>query len=201
MKLLSLFILFVSFQAQAKLEDLQINFRGGMITGSYDDPRANTADPAALAGTEFSVVPSFDVELETFETIRSSYYGRISIAQDLSTSVMNYSYFGLGMRTYFSGIGLPISASGDKTVIKISPKNRMYYGLDVGLSRVEVVRVGILSAPSTGIDFGGHAGNIYQLTDSIGFDAQFGMSYAMGLTNISTSGINIKFLFGVSYTM
>ncbi len=204
-----LFIFYFLFSYQAiALDNLQFSFRTGLVNGSYSNPLQEGDEEAQgnvssdLENGGFSVVPSMDFELELFEHSRKSYLARTIIAMDLSSGKMNYNYLGVGFRNYIRGIGIPRIFVGKDQYIKTIPKRKMYYGYDLGLSRVSVVSFGsVLSAVSTGIDFGGHFGYTQQMGTNWGFNAQTGLSYAYGISNVSASGINIKMLFGISYSL
>jgi len=152
-----------------------------------------------LEGGGFSVMPSLDLELEFFKSYKKSYSVRTIIAMDMGSGKMNYNYFDLGTNRYYKGRGLTLNYETKDQKIIIKPKVRMYYGFDVGLSRVAVFDfTTVLSAVSTGIDAGAHWGYTKQLTDNWAFNAQVGLSYAYGFTTISATGMNLKFLFGLT---
>jgi hypothetical protein len=186
---------------------MQVSLKTGLVNGIYSNPVPVENDgggnvKSELEGGGFMVVPSFDLEVEVFDNSKKSYLARTIIALDLADGKMKYNYLGVGMRTYFKGVGISRSFITEKTRIRTIPKRRMYYGFDLGFSRVSVVSFGsVLSAVSTGIDFGGHGGYIKQLNENWGISAQFGMSYAFGISTVSASGINIKVLSGLTYTI
>lgn len=194
----------------ASLQDKQFSIRTGMINGSYSNPLQAGATGAEgssnvssdLEGGGFMTMPSLDMDLEVFGNYKTSYFARTIIGMDMSTGKMHYNYFGLGMKNYIMGTGISRMFLGKDRYVKMVPKRRMYYGYDLGFSRVSVVSFGsVLSAVSTGIDFGGHAGYTMQIGKQWGLNAQAGLSYAYGISTISASGMNMKLLFGLTYTL
>lgn len=203
-----------SFAAHAKLENMQFTIRTGMVQGSYANPLtdSSSADQGGTGGQAnassdlenggFSVMPSFDADIEIFQNFKRSYFARTIIALSTATGKMHYNYFGLGTRNYYSGTGIQRIFIGEKESVKMVPKVRKYYGVDLGFSRVSVVSFGtVLSAVSTGIDFGGHWGYTKQMGKSWGLNFEAGLSYAYGISTISSSGMNIKILFGATFPL
>jgi hypothetical protein len=183
----------------------QLNIRTGIIQGSYANPAESAAGGGQiqdnLEGGGFSVVPSLDLTYEVFSESKRSYGVRGTIAMDSATGVMHYNYFGLTKKHYFKGAGLPLITASPEVEFTLIPKSRQYYGFDFGMSRVSVVSFGpALESVSTGIDIGAHWGYIKQMGKSWGLNVELGGSYAYGISTVSTSGMNIKILFGVSLT-
>ncbi|WP_372655332.1 hypothetical protein [Halobacteriovorax sp.] len=212
-KIAIFFILLSSTASYAKLDNLQATVRTGMIKGSYANPLTTASSSedtggggsnatSNLEGGGFSVMPSLDADLEIFDNFKRSYFVRTSIALDMGTGKMHYNYLGLGTRRYYKGAGIQRIFQGDGTTITAIPKVKKYYGFDFGLSRVSVVNFGtVLSAVSTGIDFGGHWGYTKQVSENWGLNFEAGLSYAYGISTISSSGMNIKVLFGATFPL
>lgn len=198
--------LILSASSFAKINDKQFSIRTGLVKGIYSNPIPVESDgdgnvQSELEGGGFMVVPAFDIDIEVFSNPKTSYIARTTIAMDLTDGKMKYNYLGIGARKYFKGAGIARSFQSDNTIIETVPKRRMYYGFDLGFSRVSVVSFGsVLSAVSTGIDFGGHGGYIKQLSSSWGLGVQAGASYAFGISAVSASGINIKLFSGLVYS-
>lgn len=203
--------LFLSSSCLAGLETMQASVRTGMVKGSYANPlttsessegttSGGTNASSNLEGGGFSVMPSLDADIEMFTNMKRSYFMRTIIALDMGTGKMHYNYFGLGTRKYYKGAGIVRFYQGKDNYIKTVPKVKKYYGFDLGMSRVSVVNFGtVLSAVSTGIDFGGHWGYTKQISDNWGLNFEAGLSYAYGISTISSSGMNIKVLFGATF--
>lgn len=195
--------------AFAELKDLQMTVRTGMVQGSYSNPlqatdtagdESNVTDN--LEGGGFSVMPSFDANIEMFSTQSRSYFARTIIALDTGTGTMHYNYFGLGINNYYKGIGIEKTSLGKMGYVKSRPVSRQYYGYDIGFSRVAVLRFGsVLRVTSTGIDVGGHWGYIKQMSNKWGLNAEVGASYALGISTVSAAGFNIKILFGATFSI
>lgn len=193
------------------LKNTQLTVRMGVVNGSYTSPLQEGAASGEggggnvssnLEGGGFMVPTSLDLDYEIFKNQRQSYFVRSIIALNMSTGKMNYQYLGLGLRNYFKGVGLPRIFMSEHDLIKTIPKTRMYYGYDFGFSRVSVVDFGtVLSAVSTGIDFGGHVGYTKQMGDTWGLNAQAGLSYAYGISTVAAAGMNMKMLFGMTYSL
>lgn len=193
----------------AGVPPVNMSLRTGMVNGSYSNPLENTVNASEesslsdnLESGGFSVLPSFDFELELFSSPTTSYYGRTIVAMNMSTGVMNYNYFGFGTHRYYKGFGYSKDSTGDLGFAKLMSKSRQYYGVDVGLSRVSVVQFGpVLSAESTGIDLGVHWGYTKQMGRAWAINAQVGLSYAYGVSNVAVAGMNMYLLFGTTLGM
>ena len=210
----SFVILFLQSSTFAKIENIQGTVRTGMVKGSYANPLQITSGGSEessggssnatsnLEGGGFAVLPSLDADIELFSNTKKSYFARMTIAMDMGTGKMNYNYFGLGTRNYYKGAGIQRIFHGKDNYIKVIPKTKQYYGYDLGLSRVSVVSFGpVLSAVSTGIDFGAHWGYTKQVSPNWGLNFETGLSYAYGISTISSSGMNIKILFGATFPL
>lgn len=199
--------LFISSAAvhAAGWDDFQFVINLGMVNGTYSNP-ISQEDSASVSGGNveavngFSVVPSFNLQVEYFSDLKTSYFTRAIIAMEATEGKMRYQYLGLGGNYYFSSVGLVRSYVHDDVVLKTFPKWRHYYGWDLGLSRVIPVSFGpALNSVSTAIDFGGHVGTNYHMGKKWALNAQAGMSYAFGFSTVSVTGTNIKLFFGTSF--
>lgn len=206
-----LIAILISSNTFAKLDDLQFTFRTGMVKGSYSNPLTGTQEDGGQGGSNtkselegggFSVMPTIDIEAEMFTTIKRSYLARTIIGMDLTSGKMKYNYLGFGLKNYYKGVGIPQIFLGRGNAFKIIPKTRIYYGFDFGFSRVSVVSFGsVLSAVSTGFDAGANWGYTKQMSKDWGFNFQGGLSYAYGFSTVSAAGMNIKILFGATYSL
>lgn len=170
-----------------------LHLRTGMVSSSM-------GESIGAAGGAFAVVPSFDVEFESFVTDRSAYVLRGIMALDMATTVTRYLFAGVGQRIYLNNRGSALVAVTPEASVIIRPKFRYYVGWDAGVSETVVnVLTASLQSVTTAIDGGGVVGSIYQSSENLGLEASLTMSYAFGFSSVPASGMVMKAFFGASY--
>lgn len=171
----------------------QLDVHLGMVSGSFSGLN--------ISGS-FSVPMSIDVGYEVFSSAKKSTIFRGILSNDLTTSTIAYSYVGVGRRFYFNSTGMGFESSDDFNQISIIPKRRYYAGIELGSSQVMVKQFGpTLQTQSSLIDFGANVGTIFQVSRTVGIDAQLGLGFGYGFSAVSVSGTITKFLLGVTYFM
>jgi len=186
--LLSFTVLF--FSPGKALADSQIHFLGGATTAIYNGP---------ISGS-FTVPTTFDGEYEWFVKNQTSFFTRLTFANDLILGVPYYTYIGGGMNFYFKSKGMINEVSDLGVVVLSKPIWRHYFGWDIGLSQVIVRSLGkVLQVISDLSEIGARVGTIYQLDRHFGFEAQLGGSIGYGFTSVAVTGTTGHFYLGVVY--
>ena len=196
-KFISLFLMGIifltSFELEARTVSDQLHFKMGMVNSTL-------GTSIGVEGGNFAVVPSFDVEYETFLTSRKSYVLRSIMALDMASTVTRYLFAGVGQRLYVNGRGSQMIAVTPDLSIIMQPKFRYYLGWDAGVSTAVVnVLTASLQSVTTAIDGGGVAGALYQISDNFTFDSSITMSYAFGFSAVPATGMIMKIFFGGAY--
>ena len=190
--LLFCFLLLVE-NVEARTVSDQLHFKMGMVNSTL-------GTSIGVEGGNFAVVPSFDVEYETFITSRKSYVLRSIMALDMASTVTRYLFAGVGQRMYMNSRGSQMIAVTPELSIIMQPKLRYYWGWDAGISTAVVsVLTPSLQSVTTAIDGGGVAGLLYQISDKFTFDASMTMSYAFGFSAVPATGMIMKMFFGGAY--
>lgn len=179
--------------AEAKSVQDHLHFRMGMVSSSL-------GTSIGAAGGAFAVVPSFDIEYETFTSDRKSFVFRGILALDMATTVTRYFFAGVGQRFYLNNRGSALMAVTPDVSVMMRPKFRYYVGWDAGISQAVVnVLTASLQSMTTAIDGGGVAGALYQMSENVSLEASLTMSYAFGFSSVPASGMVMKAFFGGAY--
>ena len=174
------------------ISDSQLNVNWGMVSGSF-------TGGSGFKGS-ISVPTSIDVGYEVFSSSRKSLLFRAILSNNLSESRIAYSYAGVSRRYYLGSSGMGFTNSDGVTNVVSIPQRRFYAGVDVGVSQVLVAEQGpVLQVNSGLIDFGGHLGAIFQMSPTIGINAQVGMAFGYGFSAIAVSGTINRIFLGITY--
>ncbi len=170
----------------------QFHLRMGMFNGSY-----------AGSGVEargWSVPTTIDAELEVFLTRDKSFNLTATMAMELDTNKVNYTYAGVGQTYYLLSRGRKDVKSEKLVQIKTVPKTRYYWGWNVGIAQVLAIDYGlILGTYSTTLDISGNAGMIYQIGENMGIEFRGGMGMGYGFSTVTVTGTTMRALIGLTY--
>lgn len=180
-------------QADPAFLGTQLHVRTGMLQGTY-------RGASSLVSGSIQVMTSLDFDVEAFSTPSQSFFLRGNLTHDLSTNRMPYAYIGTGTRYYFGRAGFPLDRTDQTSRVALMPKSRFFVGGDLGVSQV-VTRVfnEALSSQATMLDFGAHAGWIYQMGHKVGLEVLGGYSMGMGFSTVSANGTILRAMVGFSY--
>lgn len=188
-KLLILSIL-IMWGSHSLAADSQLHIRTGILQGKYWGAQSG----------EFLVPNTFDAEYEVFLANSRSFLFRSMLAMELTTAKPYYSYSGIGMRYYLASKGMMFDAQDEGVSIISIPKWRYYVGWDFGISTAIVQSLGkVLQIMSTMIDFGGHAGVIYQVDSTFGIEGHVGATTGQGFSSVSVVGVTLRAFVGGTY--
>lgn len=184
--------LIVSFAEKTHASTSQLHAATGMISGSY----------AGVLTTTFSISQAVNIEYELFKKSTESNFFKTTFAIDPETGKMVYYGAFTGGRYYVYSTGMIFNSSDTKNSVRSVPTWRFYGGWDLGISQVVVENVGAsLTVISTLFDMGGHAGMIYQVGNSWGIEAKYGMSYGYGFSTVSVTGTATTAFLGITIYM
>ena len=168
----------------------QVHARMGGVYAKYDGVVSGTVE-------NYNMI---DLEYEYLFSNKSSYYFRTSEAFDIEKSIFTYSYFGLGMKYYFSSRGLYFEDIDGADIIISSPKWRYYYGWEIGVAHVVLQTIGeFLQINTSSYDYGATVGTIYNLTNKLGLEFNLTTQFSTGFTSISTGAVVAKGTVGLTY--
>ncbi|MCB0392270.1 MAG: hypothetical protein KDD58_13340 [Bdellovibrionales bacterium] len=170
----------------------QAHIRMGMFSGNYAGSGVETR--------AWSVPTTLDAELEVFINRAKSFNLRATMAMELSTNKVNYTYAGVGQTYYFLSRGKKELKSEKLVQISNVPKWRYFWGWNAGIAQVLTIDYGlILGTYSTTLDVSGNIGTIYQLGENFGLEARMGMGMGYGFSTVTVTGTTMRVLFGTTY--
>ncbi len=175
-----------------KSSKYQLHTRMGLFSGSYAGSAVNT--------TPWSVPTTIDVEIELFQSRTEAYALRATMAMELDTNIVQYTYAGVGKTNYIGSRGRKDFKTESRIQIKNTPKLRYYWGWNAGVAQVAAENLNLVaSIYSTTLDFSANTGLIYQTGENLGFETRFGMGFGYGFSSVTVTGTTIRLLFGLTY--
>lgn len=187
--LLSLILLIVS-NAFAGATQSQLHVYTGIVSASFTGPQSGT----------FSVPMALGYEYEMIKSSKSSYVIENIVAIDAAVAKTKYNAVHLGARYYLYSTNYSNQKSEAASVFKITPKYRFFAGWNFGLAQVVVLSFSdALDTVGTVIEYGGHAGMLYQLNDRWALEAKMNLYMGYGISSVSVSSMSYQLLLGGSY--
>jgi hypothetical protein len=180
--------------ARAWEKTTQAHLRAGLLSLSYSTPNGGVSGSHSIATT-------LDAELELFSSPRASYLLRGVFGLDVAQGRLPYSYVGTGRRYYLFTSGLAQEHEDEVARVASIPKWRFYAGGELGVSQLEVQRLGsIYQVNSVLLELGAQAGTIFQLTRAIGLEVQAAYGWGYGLSSVSVRSSGLKGFVGASFS-
>jgi hypothetical protein len=170
----------------------QFHMRMGMFNGTYSG--------SGVEARGWSVPTTIDVELEVFLTRDKSFNLTSTMAMELDTNKVNYTYAGVGQTYYLFSRGRKDVRTEKLVQIKTIPKIRYYWGWNVGIAQVLAIDYGlVLGTYSTTLDVSGNTGVIYPIGENLGIEARAGMGLGYGFSTVTVTGTTMRALIGLTY--
>lgn len=170
----------------------QFHLRMGMYNGTYSG--------SGVEARGWSVPTTIDTELEVFLTRDKSFNLSASMAMELDTNKVNYTYAGVGQTYYLLSRGRKDIKTEKLVQIKTIPKTRYFWGWNTGIAQVLVIDYGlVLGTYSTTLDVSANGGMIYQISENMGFEARAGIGMGYGFSTVTVTGTTMRMLIGLTY--
>lgn len=190
LKLLSIAIALVSTSVYAGATQSQLHVYTGMVSASFSGPQSGS----------ISVPMSLGYEYEMIKNSKQSFVLENIVAIDAADSKTKYNAVHLGQRYYLFSSNYSNQKTEEFNAFKIKPKYRFFVGWNFGLAQVVVLSFSdVLDAVGTVVEYGGHAGALYQINDKWALEAKMNLYMGYGISSISVTSMSYHLLLGGAY--
>ncbi len=171
----------------------EFHLLAGLVSGKFSGLGDN-------ANGTFSVPNSIDVEYELITSRHLSFFARATLAYQISTGILPYAYTGIGARVYVWSNSRGYDQIQNGFEIRKRPNFRLYVGPDLGFSQAVIKQyTAVIQTTSAFLEVGANAGLIYQMSSTIGLEAQVSYSFGFGISTIAVGASIFRGLAGLSF--
>ena len=187
---LILIILLSGYQALAAKDFVSAHARLGLVDGTFSG--------AEIGG--FSIPTAVEAEGELLRSPYTTITGKVNIGVLPSTGEIKYLLMSAGMRYYFWSRSSPFENIEADFSISRNPKNKYYFGWNVGISQVNIKTVTeSLTAQATLIEIAGSAGFVRMINKKIGIEVFLELGKGLAISSIAIDSLVVKAMMGLNF--